>query len=51
MIGSPGKESPVGSVPEPTKKENDKCVANNLKFGAATAAHGDIYIIAEPSRK
>ena len=51
MISTPGYKSPVSPVPETTQEENDKRVADNLRFRASAATQGDIDIIPEPGRQ
>ena len=51
MIGSPGNEGPIGTMPKSTEKENRESVTNNFRLGTTTASEWNIYIVPEPSRE
>ena len=48
MVSTPGDEGPIGPMPQSAHQEDDKRVADDLRFRAAATAEGDIDIIPEP---
>ena len=48
MVGTPGNECPVGTMPESAEKEDDKGVTDDFCLGAAAATKWDINIVAKP---